>query len=189
MSGNRLRDDGARGIGRIDLREGLLEALHAVSVGMRDAPSEGAKFFVQRLESHDVFRLPFHLYVIPVDHQKDPRKTEMARGHSGLPHGSLLHFAVPGETCDAIRRTAHATRERHSDRDSQPHAEGAGRGVDAGSPVRNGVSLKHRAEPAIAPQLFPPEKTAVGERRVQGGASVALAQDEAVAGGGRFIFR
>ena len=151
-----------------------------VAVDLADLPAEVAQFRGERFEVEDLADAAEALDAVGVDDRHEVVQLVLGREEQRLPVGTLVHLAVAQQNERAPRLALALGGQRAAAAERQTVAERAGGKINAGDLVAD-VGHQARAVPAVGKQLLFREEAAQRERRVQGAAAVALAQDEAVA--------
>ena len=157
---------------------------HVVAVGDLDhVPAEGAPLLGQRVHAHDVRCRPIVLEAVAIDDGRHLVEFEVGGSHHRLPVLALVEFTVAQQAVAAPGGAVDAGRQRQPQAERQPHAQRAAAHLDARRGAAHDVALQLGAEAAEAGQQRGVEVAGLGQRGVEHGRRVALAQHEAVAVG------
>ena len=152
-----------------------------VAVDLDRVPAERPELLGERGEIHDLADPAGLLDLIVVDDHAEVVERELRRAHRRLPDLAGLRLAVADHAPHPALRAVQFSCDRHTDRDREPLAERAGRGLDPGHAQPVDVALQSRLELAERLQPVVREEPGSRERDVERRRAVALRQHEAVA--------
>ena len=140
--------DDHRGIllGPRRLVAGVDDLTDVVAIDYDDVPSKGSELLRQRVERHDLLRVPADLQTVAVHETYQVVEAVPVGEHRCLPVLPLLQLPVPHETVDAVVLGIHLSGQCHSAGHAETLSEGAGRDLDAGHLAVGGMSLQPGTE-------------------------------------------
>src|SRR5882724_2280933 len=167
------------------LVERLRDLADVVAVDLDHRPAEGLPLRDDRLDVEHLLHEVVELDLVPVEKDHEVvegvvRLAELRRRHRGLPHLAFLDLAVAQDAVDPRGGAGQLEPERQTERDRQPLAERAGRGLDAGQRGPIGMPLERRAELAKRDERLLREIAGLRQHGVERGDRVTLREHDAV---------
>ena len=139
-----------------------------VAVALAHFPTERAPFVGERFEGQRFGDGREALDFVVVDDGDKIVEAMVRRKKNRLPIGTFIAFAIAHQNENAMSGAGAFAREGHARADGEPVAERAGAEFDAGNSFVRNMAAEIAAVLAMIEQAFEGEKSAFGERGVNG---------------------